>query len=148
MEAGPRLLAAFSSVVGAVVAPGVAELILVLGLRVDVVARVLLTAVKAEAVPALGVKTVEVTTVVLGASVDEGEAVVLTTTTEEDEVVEVVVGATEVLVGGAWEVEVEVETGTGGSEVRAPVTPCLTAQSPRFMPLGQQKVSAVGSWVQ
>lgn len=153
MPAGALLAPAFWSGAAPVEADGVA-LTLVLTPRV-VEARVELAAVKAEVKPTLGATLVvrATTSVVLGAADDEGEEVVdgvVATTTEEEVVgagLEVVVGvgATELVVG-AWEVEVVV--GTGASEVRAPVTPCLAAQSPRFMPLAQQKVSAPVSCVQ
>lgn len=115
-------------------------------------ARVLLAAEKALLVPTLGTKlVVSAEKAVVLTMTDEEDEVVTTTEGDEGvgeefvEVVEVVVGMTKVLVG-AWEVKEVV--GTGTSEVRAPVTPCLAAQSPRFRPLGQQMVSDVGSCVQ
>lgn len=147
MPAGALLVPAFSSDDAAEVVADEGKMVLLALVRVAVVPKVLLLAVKALRVPALGVKLVE-KTVLLG--------------TSEEVVVVVVVTMVDEVVGGGLEVvlvvegmvllvvvlETEVLRGTGGSETRAPVTPCLVAQSPRFMPLGQQMVSAVLSCVQ
>jgi hypothetical protein len=53
----------------------------------------------------------------------------------------------ELVVGAAVELA-EVDVGVGVSETSEPLAEYLAAQSARPMPLGQQKVSPVVSWVQ
>lgn len=149
MPAGPLLLPAFSPDAAAVVAAAEGKRVPLALERVDAVARVVpLLAEKAVLVPALGEKLVE-TIVVLGASdvVEVEMKVDVVVATREEEVV---VGGTELLVVGGTVLLLlvdgtEVVVGMGTSEVSGPVTPCLVAQSPRFMPLGQQKVSVLVS---